>query len=159
MEAIELLIKNKSNDYILILSFIFALLILISNGFLIFYIYKKGSKLTDIDKMMCLDCVFCMFNIIALIRVATEKDYGSLSLCYTLDFFLFFCYYFKLFLTKGIVVYRYVSVVKYSWIQNSKPRKIFIPVIMSTIFLLSSTMTGFVVYYREQWISFLSKYK
>ena len=90
VEEIELFIqhKSKSNDSILILCFIFVILILISNGFLIFYTYKKRSKLTDLDKMMCLDSVFCMVNIVALIRTATKEKTNNLFFCYTLDFFL-----------------------------------------------------------------------
>ena len=88
VEEIELFIQNKSksNDSNLILCSIFAIFILISNGFLIFYTYKKRSKLTDLDKMMCLDSVFCMVNIVALIRIATKEKTNNLFFCYTLNF-------------------------------------------------------------------------
>ena len=145
-------------NYIQILCCIFVLLILISNGILIYHSKKKESKLTELDKLMCLDSVLCMLSSITLIRIATRAYFNNLFLCYFVPFVIIFCNHCKIFLTMGIALYRYVSVVKYSWIQNSKQRKLFISIIMSTMLMLALIMTGLAAYYKDHWISFLGMY-
>ena len=149
MEEIEhWLPQTTVNIYVKILSGIILAQILVSNGTLFYYISKKESKLTVLDKMMFLDSIL---GIILYVTIITINGSGAANLL----FLVIFCSYCKVFLTKGIVVYRYVFVVKNSWIPNSRQRFIFI--FLFTTVILSSLITGAFYYYRDNWLTFLSK--
>ena len=134
-------------------------MVLISNGVLIYYIFTKDSKLTDIDKMVFLDSLLCLWSIINFARIGISgAQNNSPYFCYAFTFFSTFCGSCKFYITKGIVIYRYVAVVKYSWMQDAKKRKIFFFVIIASVIMLSAMATGSVFYYRDSWIIFLGKY-
>ena len=148
MEDIEHLLPKTPNIYVQILSGIILCLILICNGTLFYYIFKKESKLTDLDKMMFLDSMLCIFNYVSVMLMYT---FGAAFLLFVVNF----CTYCKLFLYKGIVLYRYVFVVKNSWTPNSR-RGLFFICLFTTI-ILSSLITGSFYYYRDNSLTFLSK--
>ena len=73
MEDIEHLLPKTPNIYVQILSGIILCLILICNGTLFYYIFKKESKLTDLDKMMFLDSMLCIFYLYNFSIISNTK--------------------------------------------------------------------------------------
>ena len=155
MESIEHFFPQVSPDsYIKILSWIF---ILISNGILIYNISKKEGKLTDLDKMMCFDTILCLNNSITIMMMGNMGTQNQASVCY-------FRYLWALFngccdgwLQIGVVVYRYVLVVKNSWIDGASSKKKLINTIYFSMVMLSGLITFATLYFRDNWNSFLSK--
>ena len=159
MESIEHFFPQVSPDiYIKILSWIFTVLILISNGIFIYNISKKESKLTDLDKMMCFDTILCLHNSITLVMIGNIGTHNQVSVCYFRYLWTVFNGSCKYFLPCGVVVYRYVYVVKNSWIDGASSKKIFINTIYFSIVMLSGLMTFASLYFKDDWLAFLSKF-
>ena len=134
LEDVEIVLPGPANISIKIIAWTFIAMILISNGILIYFISMKNTKLTDLDKMMLFDSILCMCNIIKFIKIAAIGEVLE-NFCYLLNFFGIFNSYCKVLLSKGIVVYSYVS----------------------SIIMLSATQTLFDFYFRENWIQWKSK--
>ena len=159
MESIEHFLPQVSPDsYIKILSWIFTVLILISNGILIYNISKKEGKLTDLDKMMCFDTLLCLNNSITIMMMGYMGTHNQTSVCYLRYLWTMFNGFFKYWLPVGVVVYRYIFVVKHSWIDGASSKKKFINTIYFSIVMLSGLMTFTTVYFKDNWFIFLSKF-
>ena len=129
IEDVEHYLSKSTSNLVQTLSWVFLAMILVCNGTLIKFIFKKESKLTDLDTMMFLDSVLCICIYISIMIV---NIFGA---AYIL-FVVVFCSYCKVFLSKGIVVYRYVFVVKNSWIKNTRWGVLLISLSTITIFSL-----------------------
>ena len=158
IESIEHSFPQVSQDVsIKILSWIIIALILISNGIFIYTISKKESKLTDLDKMMVFDSILCLHNSITIMMIGNMGTHNEASVCYVRYLWAYFNTSCDALLQVGVVVYRYVYVVKNSWIDEASRKKMFINTIYFSIVMLSGLITVATLYFRDDWIAFLSK--
>ena len=159
IESIEHSLPRISQDVsIKILSWIIIVLILISNGIFIYNISKKESKLTDLDKMMVFDSILCLHNSITLVMIGNMGTHNEASVCYFRYLWTLFNGLCEYWLPVGVVVYRYVFVVKSSWIDDASRKKMFINTIYFSIVMLSGLMTFVSLYFKDDWLAFLSKF-
>ena len=158
IESIEHYFPQVSQDiHIKILSWIFIVLIFISNGILIYIIFKKESKLTDLDKMMFFDSILCLHNSISIMMIGNMGTHNEASVCYFRYLWTSFNASCELCLQVGVVVYRYVFVVKNSWLDGAISKKMFINTIYFSIVITSGMISFATLYFTDNWFAFLSK--
>ena len=110
--------KNLVNTQIFMTGqLICVMLILATNGYLLQFIMKQPTK-TFLDWMMILDTSLCISNIVIVIMI------GQRFFCYFIINFGFFINISNRLLTAGIVVYRYIFVMKSHLVQTTFQRKI-----------------------------------
>ena len=131
-------------------------LILMTNGPMIYFIMKQVSK-TFLDWLVVFDCCLCLSNIITLILLTDNSGHDELVLCYYYVFFSFLANLCNKLLTVGIVIYRCTLVLGSSIVRTSYQRKVFENLILLVIFLTSFYLTGWAIYYREDYRHFLGK--
>ena len=145
--------------------FVTFCLILGTNVPLIVFILNQGSK-TFLDWLIVFDCFLCMSNSLLLLKVYfkssfenQEIHFGSFdiwgSICRCHVFFSFFSNLFNRLLTLGIAFYRFTLVFGSSLVWTTYQRKIFERIIMLVILLFSVFLTGWAIYYREDYRNFL----
>ena len=177
MEEVELTILNKTellivdtlehefrssgDDSMLLLlriaQFITCGLILVTNVPMISFILNQRSK-TFLDWLIVIDCLLCLSNlhVMALGLGITDHYYGNSGICFRV-FFSFFCNLTNKLLTLGIVIYRFTLVLGSSFLFSSKQIKVLEYFILITILLTSLNLTGWAVYYREDYKHFLGE--
>ena len=118
---------------------------------LIIFILKQSSK-TFLDRLVLIDCFLCMSNAL-LLFIRLFDSWGSICGCH-----IFFSFYIQLsnkLLTLGIALYRFILVLGSSLVWTQYQRKSFEKLILLTILLISVQLTGWAVYYREDYRYFL----
>ena len=144
--------KNLVNTQIFMTGqLICVMLILATNGYLLQFIMKQPTK-TFLDWMMILDTSLCISNIVIVIMI------GQRIFCYFIINFGFFINISNRLLTAGIVVYRYVFVMKSNLVQTTFQRKALEILIIVSILVPSSLLTGFAIYYKDYYLQYLSKF-
>ena len=131
--------------------FVTFCLILGTNVPLIVFIMNQGSK-TFLDRLVVFDCFLCMSNAL-LLFIRLFDFWGSICGCH-----IFFSFYIQLsnkLLTLGIALYRFILVLGSSLVWTQYQRKSFEKLILLTILLISVQLTGWAVYYREDYRYFL----
>ena len=148
--------------------FITCGLILATNVPMIMFIMKQGSK-TFLDWLIVIDCLLCLSNlhVIALgpknnkineWNGIMEHYYGNSGFCFRV-FITLFCNLANKLLTLGIVIYRFTLVLGSSFLFSKKQIKVLEYIILLAILLTSLNLTGWAVYYREDYRHFLGKVK
>ena len=132
-------------------------LILLINIPLLNNIFQKENK-TFINKLIATDCILCISNCITLVNMVAGKQRNSI-ICYISPPFAYFINISKRLLTIGIVLYRYVFVLKNSRVETGEKRRLFCSRLAGIIFLMSLLSTCLCVLYREQNLFFLGNYK
>ena len=127
-----------------------VLLILTTNGYLLQFIIKQPTK-TFLDWMMILDISLCISNIVTIVMI------GQRIFCHFISKFSFFINICNRLLTAGIVIYRYVFVMKSHLVQTTVQRKALEILIIASILVPSLLLTGFSVYYKDYYLQYLSK--
>ena len=128
-------------------------LILWTNIPLIIFILNQSSK-TFLDNLVVFDCFLCVSNpILLLIRF---EEYWR-SICGYHVFFSFFTSICNSQLTLGIALYRGILVFGSSLVWTSYQRKMIEKLILLLILTTSVLLTGWAVYFRENYRHFLSK--
>ena len=128
-------------------------LVLGTNVPMIIFTLNQGSK-TFLDWLIIFDCFLCLGNLhvlVILIRLSAD-DVGFCVFHIFLNFFLNLC---NRLLTLGIVIYRFILVLGSSLGFKSCRKKvleIFIPI---AILFISLNLTGWAVYYREDYRHYL----
>ena len=95
-------------------------------------------------------------NIITLITLIDRSGHDE-QLCYYYVFFSFLANLCNKLLTVGIVIYRFTLVLGSSMVLTPYQRKAFENMILLVIFLTSFYLTGWAIYYREDYKYFLGK--
>ena len=143
--------KNLLNTQIFrVCQLICMLLILTTNGYLLKFIMKQPTK-TFLDWLMIFDTILCISNIITIIWI------GQRIFCYFIVNFAFFININNRLLTAGIVVYRYIFVMKSHLVQTTFQRRFLETSIIASILVPSSLLTGLAVYYKDYYLQYLSK--
>ena len=127
-----------------------VMLILTTNGYLLQFIMKQPTK-TFLDWMIVLDTSLCISNISTIIMI------GQRIFCYFIVNFSFFINISNRLLTAGIVIYRYVFVMKSHLVQTTVQRKALEILIIASILVPSLLLTGLSVYYKDYYLQYLSK--
>lgn len=156
VSAIEHRFPRTENVFVHILSWISLVLIYLTNSVLINFILKKASK-TALDWMMMLDCFLCVCNSIQIIN-GVFVDHLFAYHCYFFPFFAFSISICNRLLEMAIVVYRYVHVLQPSIIQGSVPRHTFETTIFFSIFSTTAVMTGYLVYFKDDYRLYYCEY-
>ena len=125
-----------------------ALLILLTNAFLIRLILQKMSR-TFLDNLMILDSTFCMCNIFSLVVMS-----NLIKLC---DFSVPFIFTLNLFNRNVSFVtplYRYVYVVKHNLVDSVTKRRIFEKCLIAGMTSISVGGAIGIGYYQEKYFPY-----
>ena len=174
MEEVELTILNKTeiiildtleheflssgDDSMLLLmrlaQFITCGLILGTNLPLILFIVKQEFK-TFLDWLIIFDCILCLFNLRSVILLLNYSNFNAVF-CICHVFFSFFTNLCNRLLSLGIVIYRFTLVLGSSFVFSSHKKKVLENIVLLAILLSSLNLTGWAIYYREDYRYFLS---
>ena len=143
--------KNLVNTHIFrACQLVSVMLILTTNGYLLQFIMKQPTK-TFLDWMMILDTSLCISNILTIVLI------GQRIFCHFISKFSFFINICNRLLTAGIVIYRYVFVMKNNLVRTTFQRKALESLIIGSILIPSSILTLFAAYYKDFSLQYLSK--
>ena len=131
------------------------ILIYIINGVLINFIMKQ-SKRSEMDSMMLMHSILCILNTFFIIRTSFSfTENTEVCLCFTL--LGYWVNSSNRLLDMGIVIYRYVLVVKHIVVHGPYQRKLLSQKIFFTIFWSSAIFTGYAAYFKDTSEQYLSK--
>ena len=151
--------KCSQDPTILLVSLIGYILILTTNISLIKFILNQSTK-TFLDWMMVFDSILCLCNIITIAYIVDEEYFEigkNLNLCYFLPYFTYCINLLNRLLTIGIVVYRYVFVIKHSIVWTQNQRRTLGTKIFGAIIVISLLMTSWATFYKDESQNFLCK--
>ena len=150
------------NFHVQILSWISLILIYVSNGCLIDFILRQRKVKSALDWMILMDAILCIFNSIGIIRIGIfgsgSTHHDNILLCVCFNFSVYFINISNRLLTIGIVLYRYVFVLKHTIVEGQAQRQIFVQTLFSVIFLISIVLAGYAVYYKDLYKYHLNKF-
>ena len=153
---IEISLEEELSTSSKLFSVLSVFLILLVNIPLLSNVFQK-ENLTFINKLIATDCILCISNCITLVNMIAGKERNSI-VCFISPPFAYFINTFKRLLTMGIVLYRYVFVLKNSRVETGEKRRLFCSRLAGIIFLMSLLSTCSCVWYREQNLFFLGNY-
>ena len=130
-------------------------LILIINIPLLKNIFQE-TNLTFINKLIAADCILCISNCIILFNIVLGKARHPI-ICFISPPFGYFVNIIKRLLSIGIVLYRYVFVLRHSWVRTQDERRLFSICLGGTIFAVSVLSTCMCIFYRDQYLFYLGK--
>ena len=130
------------------------ILINLSNGYLICVI--KNQMRSTLDWLILMDSILCILSCISIIRLGIL---GPLStpFCFIITFLSYFISVSNKLVTMSISIYRYVLVVHYMKMREQINRKTFNVTLFSSIIFPSIVLTGFCIYYRENYMNYQCK--
>ena len=137
--------------------FITCGLILGTNVPMIIFTLNQGSK-TFLDWLIVFDCFLCLSNLPVVIFLRHFSD-NDVDFCICYVFFSFFTNLCNRLLTLSIAIYRFTLVLGSSFVFSTYQKKFFENIIMLSILLISLNLTGWAVYYREDYKFFLGEAK
>ena len=154
IDEIDHFIPKETSIQIKILAWISLILINLSNGYLIYVI--KTQMRSALDWLILMDSILCILSCISIIRLGIL---GPLStpFCFIITFFSYFISVSNKLITMSISIYRYVFVVHYMKMREQINRKIFNVTLFSLIIFPSIVLTGFCIYYRDEYINYQRK--
>ena len=151
-------LTSSSDDFMTqFCKFITCGLILGTNVPMICFIMNQGSK-TFLDWLIVFDCFLCLSNLQAVMIILHLSDFWT-GFCICHVFSVFFSNLCNRLLTLGIVIYRFTLVLGSSLVLSSNQKKVFENFILLAILLTSLNLTGWAVYYREDYRHFLGEAK
>ena len=130
-------------------------LVLGTNVPMIIFTLNQGSK-TFLDWLIIFDCFLCLGNLHVLIILIRLSD-DDIGFCVFHVFLMFFFNLCNRLLTLGIAIYRFTLVLGSSLVFTTYQKKvleIFIPLF---ILVISILLTGWAIYYREDYRHFLGE--
>ena len=95
-------------------------------------------------------------NILPAYNFALWEDKRSSGICFIQFGFLVNCL--NRLLSISTAFYRFVFVVKSSWVKTQLQRKILCCLLIVGVIVLSTTLLSFCVYYKEQYYHFLGEF-
>ena len=128
-------------------------LILLVNIPVLIKVFQK-TNLTFIDKLITADCILCLSNCIILFSIVLGKTKNS-SICLVSPPFGYFVNISKRLLSIGIVIYRYVFVLRNSWVQTQDQRRVFCLGLAMIILFIAAFSTFFCIFYKDQYLFYL----
>ena len=134
-----------------------CLLILCTNVPIIIFIMNQRSK-TFLDWLIVFDCFLCLSNLSNVILLVNTL-HDSINICTCHVFLSFFTSLCNRLLSLGIVIYRFILILGSSFVFTNNQRKALENIILLAILLISLNLTGWAIYYREEYRYFLSKVK
>ena len=129
-----------------------AIIIIIINVILLKYIIQEHS-LTFFNQMVIADCILCLANVPAVLRLSVVRM--SSSLCWFFPTFGFFINIFNRLLSNAIMFYRYVFVLHSSLVQTPRQRAYFSATLSLVVFSISLSLAAFSLFYRENSLHYL----
>ena len=123
---------------------------------MIMFIMKQESK-TFLDWLIIFDCFLCLGNLQVVILAGYHSSDNDVVLCICHVFTMFFTNLCNRLLTLGIVIYRVTLVLGNSFLFSSNQKKVLENSILHTILFTSLYLTGWAVYYREDYKHFLGE--
>ena len=130
-------------------------LVLGTNVPMIIFTLNQGSK-TFLDWLIIFDCFLCLGNLHVLIILIRLSD-DDIGFCVFHVFLMFFFNLCNRLLTLGIAIYRFTLVLGSTLVFTTYQKKvleIFIPLF---ILVISILLTGWAIYYREDYRHFLGE--
>ena len=143
--------QNSKDLTFKIFQVISVLIISSTNGYLLYFISSQPSK-TFLDWMMFIDSILSISNVIIIGGIGLRR------FCFFLPFFGYFINVCNRLLTVGIVIYRYIFVVKSSMVWTSQQRRAFSTLIFGSILISTVVSTGWASYYRYFFLQYLGKF-
>ena len=145
----HLFLYNRNDTNLLTASTISNILIILTNGYLLYFTLRRPKK-TFLDWMMVCDCILCICNVFTLVHMSHKLFH-----CYFIPFFSYFINICNRLLALGIVFYRYTYVIKNNLVRTKTQQKALESIIFGFIMITSLAMTGFSVYYKDASRTFL----
>ena len=133
--------------------FITCGLIIGTNVPMIMFILNQRSK-TFLDWLIVFDCILCLNNFFVVMLDIRSSDFEA-EFCIFRVFSSFFTNLCNRLLTVGIAIYRVTLVHGSSLVGTSYQRKRFEKILVIFLLLFSFYLTGWAVYYREDYRSLL----
>ena len=118
------------------------------------YIFNNGNA-TLINKLVAIDCCLCIGNISPVFTQYVLGKSRDPFICLIEPPFGYFINIMSSLLSMGIVTYRYVFVLKSSWVQTKYQRQQFCFILAGTIAAISSGLTILVYLNRDSYFHFL----
>ena len=143
----------KASPLLLLSRLLSCGLILGTNVPMIIFTMSQESK-TFLDWLIIFHCVLCLGNLHVVMFVIGLSKYWD-GFCIFQCFVAFFVHLCKRLLTLGIAIYRFTLVLGSSLVCTSYQRKVFEKIIFLSILLTSVFLTGWGVYYKEQYKYYL----
>ena len=137
--------------------FITCGLILGTNVPMIIFIMNQGSK-TFLDWLIVFDCFLCLSNL-PVVFFLLHFSNNDVEFCICFVFFSFFTNLCNRLLTLGIAIYRFTLVLGSSFLFSPNQKKGLENFVLLSILLTSLNLTGWAVYYREDYRHFLGEAK
>ena len=128
------------------------MMILVTNGYLLKFIMSQPTK-TFLDWLVVLDTSLCISNIVTVTMIGQRIN----IFCHFISDFSFFINICNRLLTAGIVIYRYVFVIKNNLVRTTGQRRTLETLIFGSILLMSSILTALGEYYKDFSLQYLSK--
>ena len=141
--------EHHGQDLTFMIIQLFSIIMILStNGYLLHFINIQPSK-TFLDWMIFIDSILCISNIIIVVGIGLRK------FCFFLPFFGYFINIFNRLLTIGIVIYRYIFVVKSSIVWTSQQRRVLSTLIFGSILISTILLTGWAAHYKQFLLQYL----
>ena len=157
VDIVEYEFRSSADSSVLLITFRVAqiltcLLVLGTNVPMIIFIMNQGSR-TFLDKLIVFDCFLCLANLHVIILIGFSDD--DISFCI---FHIFLSFFFNLcnrLLTLAIAIYRTILVFGSPNVVTTHSKKVMEIIIPNAIFLISANLTGWAMYYRNDYRSFV----
>ena len=112
---------------------------------------------TFLDQLIILDSVLCLGNCVSLVASISQNRVETKIFCFFIPFYSFFINVCNRLITIAVVIYRYIHVIKSTWVETKKGRNVLTFFICLMIAGSSLSLTIFSVYYRENSLRYLGK--
>ena len=156
---------------------LFILLILITNGYLLYFIFNQTSR-TFLDWLVGLDSFLCLGNVMTLIGMVKRVVVRNISLfcifllegliiplgsapltIFVMSHVAYFINICNRLLSCGIVLYRYVFVLRPFLVQSPGQRWSFSTLILSSILTISLALTLWSIRFKDHNLQVLSRFQ
>ena len=132
-------------------------LILGTNVPMIIFTVKQGTK-TFLDWLIVFDCFLCLGNLYGIyILVRRSYAYEDVGFCEFHSFIMFSSSLCNRLLTLGIAIYRFTLVLGSSIVFTRYQKQNLETLILLSILIISFILTGWAIYYREDYRHFLGE--
>ena len=160
IETVEYEFRGPAHSSVLLftlrLTQIFTcLLVLGTNVPMIIFIIKQKSK-TFLDWLIVFDCFLCLVSL-PVFFILTLMDNENIGFCIFHVYSSFFLSLCNRLLSLGIVIYRFILVFGSSLVFTAHNRKLIEIIISLAILLISLNLTGWAIYYRDNYKHLLGK--
>ena len=147
---VEFILDYENSTTNKVMGVLTILVILLVNISLLRYIFNHGFNIF-MNQLIAIDCCLCICNIGVVLPILEPET------C-PVRFFLFFVNTVNRLLTVTIGFYRYVFVVRTTWVHTKQQRQALAGLIMLMVALLSGSLTSLCIFYSVRFFPYMGMY-